>query len=98
MSVPCMSLAKLLPIILPPFWVTLKLATVMTFCLLIFATPLAFWLSLPSKNPVLGWLKTLIMALVTLPIVLPPTVLGFYLLLANQRFKNLKVMGAFSFL
>lgn len=77
-----MNLSQLLPIILPPFWVTLKLATVTTLCLLIFATPLAFWLSLPSKNPLIGWIKTLIMAIITLPIVLPPTVLGFYLLLA----------------
>lgn len=77
-----MPFSDLLSLILPPFWVTLKLATLTTFLLLVFATPLAFWLSLPSKHAVLRWAKTLVMALVTLPIILPPTVLGFYLLLA----------------
>lgn len=77
-----MTFSQFLPIILPPFWVTLKLALITTLCLLCVATPLAFWLSLPSRTPWLNWLKTLVMAIVTLPIVLPPTVLGFYLLLA----------------
>lgn len=58
-------------------WLTAKLAALTTVILLILATPLAWWLarsqSLASK---------LIAAVVTLPLVLPPTVLGFYLLLA----------------
>lgn len=58
-------------------WLTAKLAALTTVILLILATPLAWWLarsqSLASK---------LIGAVVTLPLVLPPTVLGFYLLLA----------------
>ncbi len=55
---------------------TLKLATVTTIILLIVATPLAWWLA-RSK----AWGKEIIGTLVTLPLVLPPTVLGFYLLL-----------------
>lgn len=76
-----MTFDQLLPSILPPFWVTLKLAFITTLCLLGIGTPLAFWLSLPTRQPWLNGLKTFIMAIVTLPIVLPPTVLGFYLLL-----------------
>ncbi|WP_448214138.1 molybdate ABC transporter permease subunit [Colwellia sp. MEBiC06753] len=56
---------------------TLKLATVTTIILLILGTPLAWWLSrIQSK-----W-RIVIEALVALPLVLPPTVLGFYLLIA----------------
>lgn len=54
---------------------TLRLATVTTFVLLIVATPLAWWLS-QTKSAFRG----VVTALVTLPLVLPPTVLGFYLL------------------
>ncbi len=54
---------------------TIQLATLTTVILLVLATPLAWWLSqTPSK-----W-RTPIGALVTLPLVLPPTVLGFYIL------------------
>lgn len=57
--------------------VTLKLASVSTLILLIIGTPLAWWLA-NSK-----WkLKALIEALIALPLILPPTVLGFYLLLS----------------
>lgn len=58
-------------------WLTLKLATVTTVLLLMLATPLAWWLarSRSAAKPLIG-------ALVALPIVLPPTVLGFYLLIA----------------
>ena len=56
---------------------TLKLACVVTFILLWLATPLAWWLARTRS----GWRKP-IGALVALPLVLPPSVLGFYLLLA----------------
>ena len=57
--------------------VTVMLAAVTTFCLLVLATPLAWWL---SRNRNL--FKDALTAVVALPIVLPPTVLGFYLLVA----------------
>jgi molybdate transport system permease protein len=57
-------------------WLTLKLASVTTVILLLIATPLAWWLAHSRK-----WYKGLVSALVALPLVLPPTVLGFYLLL-----------------
>lgn len=57
-------------------WLTLKLASVVTLLLLCIATPLAWWLAHSSK-----WYKGIVAALVALPLVLPPTVLGFYLLL-----------------
>ena len=56
---------------------TLKLALVTTVLLLLIGIPLAWWLSRLTS----GW-KPLIEAVVALPLVLPPTVLGFYLLLA----------------
>jgi len=56
---------------------TLKLASVVTFILLWVATPLAWWLARTRS----GWRKP-IGAIVALPLVLPPSVLGFYLLLA----------------
>jgi len=59
------------------FWVTIKLALVTTFILIFLGTPLAWWLA--KKN---SWYRTLIEALVAMPLVLPPTVLGFYLLVA----------------
>jgi len=58
-------------------WLTLKLATVTTLILLVLATPLAWWLARTTSR----WRAT-VAALVTLPLVLPPTVLGFYLLVA----------------
>lgn len=56
-------------------WLTLKLATLTTLLLLVIATPLAWWLSQTRSR----W-RAPISAMVTLPLVLPPTVLGFYLL------------------
>jgi len=56
---------------------TLKLATTVTLLLLAIGTPLAFWLSQTRS-----WLKGPVSAVVALPLVLPPTVLGFYLLIA----------------
>ncbi len=54
---------------------TLRLAAVTTICLLIIAIPLAWWLSQTRSR----W-RAPVSAMVTLPLVLPPTVLGFYLL------------------
>jgi len=62
---------------LQALWVTLKLAALTTLLLLLFGTPLAWWLA-RTKNRLRGPLE----ALIALPLVLPPTVLGFYLLLA----------------
>jgi molybdate transport system permease protein len=59
-----------------PIWLTLKLATLTTVILLVVGTPLAWWLA-RSK----AWWKEAVAAVVALPLVLPPTVLGFYLLL-----------------
>lgn len=56
---------------------TLQLATVTTVILLVLATPLAWWLAFTSSRW-RGWVQ----AIVAMPLVLPPTVLGFYLLLA----------------
>lgn len=57
-------------------WVTLRLALITTLILLLLGTPLAWWLSRTQSR-----IKTLIEALVAIPLVLPPTVLGFYLLI-----------------
>jgi molybdate transport system permease protein len=54
---------------------TLKLAGLTTLILLLLGTPLAWWLARTRS-----WLKGPVRALVALPIVLPPTVIGFYLL------------------
>jgi molybdate transport system permease protein len=56
---------------------TLKLASLTTIILLVLATPLAWWLA-RSKS----WWSEIVAAITALPIVLPPTVLGFYLLIA----------------
>jgi molybdate transport system permease protein len=62
---------------LQALWVTLQLAGLSTLFLLVLGTPLAWWLArTPSR------LRAPAEALVALPLVLPPTVLGFYLLLA----------------
>ncbi|MDP1611776.1 MAG: molybdate ABC transporter permease subunit [Sulfuritalea sp.] len=57
-------------------WLTFKLATVVTLILLLIGTPIAWWLARTRS-----WWKGPVGAVVALPIVLPPTVLGFYLLL-----------------
>lgn len=57
-------------------WLTIKLATVTTAVLLLIGTPIAWWLARTRT-----WLKQPVAALVAMPLVLPPTVLGFYLLL-----------------
>jgi molybdate transport system permease protein len=58
-------------------WLTLKLALVTTAVLLVIATPLAWWLARSR-----GWWREPVAAVAALPLVLPPTVLGFYLLIA----------------
>ena len=62
---------------LAALWLTLKLAGVTTLTLLVLGTPLAWWLARSNAR----W-KVMVDAIVALPLVLPPTVLGFYLLVA----------------
>lgn len=57
-------------------WLTLQLASVVTLLLLLIGTPLAWWLARSRSR-----FKSAVGAIVALPLVLPPTVLGFYLLL-----------------
>ncbi|MEO0637562.1 MAG: molybdate ABC transporter permease subunit [Pseudomonadota bacterium] len=59
-----------------PFWLTAQLAFATSACLMVVATPLAWWLA-NTRSPI----KPFIEALTALPLVLPATVLGFYLLL-----------------
>ncbi|XXF08609.1 molybdate ABC transporter permease subunit [Pseudomonas sp. D2-3] len=56
---------------------TLELATLTTVLLLLIGTPIALWLARTGS-----WLKRPIGAIVALPLVLPPTVIGFYLLIS----------------
>lgn len=60
-----------------PLWLTLKLALPVTLILLVIAIPLGWWLA-TKKN----MFKTIVEVIVSLPLVLPPSVIGFYLLLA----------------
>jgi molybdate transport system permease protein len=60
-----------------PVRLTLELASITTLTLLVVATPLAWWLA-RSKAKV----KEIVATIVSLPMVLPPTVLGFYILIA----------------
>ncbi len=70
-----------LPVLSAESWqaigLTLQLASLTTVLLLLLATPLAWWLSQTASR----W-RAPVSALVTLPLVLPPSVLGFYLLVA----------------
>ena len=61
---------------LGPVWLSLELAAVTVVVLLILATPLAWWLAFTRRRA-----RVAIEAIVALPLVLPPTVLGFYLLI-----------------
>jgi molybdate transport system permease protein len=63
------------PADLTAIWLTLKLASFTTLLLLLMGTPIAWWLSRTASR----W-KGPVGALVSLPLVLPPTVIGFYLL------------------
>ncbi|WP_444997238.1 molybdate ABC transporter permease subunit [Aliikangiella sp. IMCC44359] len=62
---------------LTAIWLTIRIASVTTIVLLFIGTPLAYWLANTNSR----W-KAPIGAIVALPLVLPPTVLGFYLLMA----------------
>ena len=59
-----------------PIWLTLKLAALTTILLLVIGTPIAWWLARSKAR----W-KDAVAALVAMPLVLPPTVMGFYLLI-----------------
>jgi molybdate transport system permease protein len=61
---------------IPALTLTLRLAGLTTLCLLLIATPLAIWIARGH-----GIVRRVVQAIVALPLVLPPTVLGFYLLL-----------------
>lgn len=61
---------------LTPVWLTLELAAVTTAALLVLGTPLAWWLAHTRSRS-----RPFVDAIVALPLVLPPTVLGFYLLI-----------------
>jgi molybdate transport system permease protein len=61
---------------LGPVWLSLRLATVTVVVLLAIATPLAWWLAFTRARA-----RTVVEAVVAVPLVLPPTVLGFYLLI-----------------
>jgi len=75
-------------------WLTLKLAAVSTLVLLLLGTPLAWWLARTRAR-----IKLVVETLVALPLVLPPTVLGFYLLLLLGAQGPIQAMGgpAFAF-
>ena len=60
-----------------PLWLSLRLALITTTILLVLAIPLGYWLAYSRQR----W-KIAAEAIISLPMVLPPTVLGFYLLLA----------------
>jgi len=60
-----------------PLVLTLKLASITTIILLLIGIPLAYWLAFSKFR-----FKFIIEALVSMPLVLPPSVLGFYLLIA----------------
>jgi len=61
---------------LQAIWLTVRLAGIVTLILLLLGTPIAWWLARTK-----AWWKGPIGAVVALPLVLPPSVLGFYLLL-----------------
>lgn len=62
---------------LQAIWLTIRLASIVTLILLVVGTPIAWWLARTRSR----W-KGTVGAVVALPLVLPPSVLGFYLLLA----------------
>jgi len=60
-----------------PLFLTFRLALIVTLLLLVLSIPLAYWLAYSKSR-----IKPIIETLVSMPLVLPPTVLGFYLLIA----------------
>ena len=62
---------------LQSIWLTVRLSAIVTLILLVVGTPIAWWLARAK-----AWWRVPIGAVVALPLVLPPSVLGFYLLLA----------------
>ncbi len=72
---------------LSPLWLTLQLAACTTFLLLVVGTPLAWWLAHTKWRG-----KAVVEAITALPLVLPPTVLGFYLLIL---FNPQSLLGGF---
>lgn len=62
---------------LKAFFLTLKLSFISTVLLILISTPLAWWLSSHKKNI----FRSIVSSFVSLPLVLPPTVIGFYLLI-----------------
>jgi molybdate transport system permease protein len=66
-----------MPIDWQAFWLTLQLAVTVSAVLLAIGLPVAYWIAFSRRR----W-KFLVEAVVALPIVLPPTVLGFYVLVA----------------
>ncbi len=61
----------------PAIWLSLRLAAIVCFILLMVGVPVAYWIAFSRRR----W-KFLVEAVVALPLVLPPTVLGYYMLLA----------------
>ncbi|MDG1477502.1 MAG: molybdate ABC transporter permease subunit [Vicingaceae bacterium] len=70
-----------------PFLITLKLAFITTAILFVIAIPISYWLTYAKFK-----FKFLFEAVISLPLVLPPSVLGFYLLVT---FSNQSVVGQF---
>ncbi|MDA0706986.1 MAG: molybdate ABC transporter permease subunit [Proteobacteria bacterium] len=61
---------------LGPLWLSVQLATITMLLLLVISTPLGWWLARTRSR-----VRPVVQAIVALPIVLPPTVMGFYLLI-----------------
>lgn len=72
-----------MPIDWDPIWLTLRLASITTVFLLVLGVPLASWLALSRFR-----LKPIVETVISLPLVLPPSVVGFYLLVAFSPTSN----------
>ena len=59
-----------------PFWITIKLALITTIILYLLCIPLAWWLAHTKLK-----IKVFVESLISMPLVLPPTVIGFYFLI-----------------
>jgi molybdate transport system permease protein len=83
-----------------PIWLSLKLSAITTLILFVFCIPLSWWITKANSH-----IRLVIQALVSMPLVLPPTVLGFYMLItfspafmAGRFFRDqLHIDLAFSF-